>query len=92
MEHNLTEQTEVMTHHITINPTDLPLFPLVPVAFYGQHKEIIYQVHMQFLLLEGINVAAKQLLPRGMIERYFPLNLLATVISCLSVQPRSEIT
>lgn len=90
MKHNLSEQTEVMTYDITINPTDLPLW--VPVAFYGQHEEIIYQVHMQFLLLEGINVAAIQLLPRGMIERYFPLNLLATVISCLSVQPRSEIT
>lgn len=28
--------------------------------------------------------------PRGMMERYFPLNLLANVISCLSVQPFSE--
>lgn len=39
-----------------------------------------------------MTVAAAQLLPRGMIDRYFPLNLLATVISCLRVQPRSEIT
>ena len=31
-------------------------------------------------------------LPKGMMERYFPLNLLATVISCLRVHPRSEIT
>lgn len=29
-------------------------------------------------------------LPRGIIERYFPLNLLANVISCLRVQPLSE--
>lgn len=28
--------------------------------------------------------------PRGMMERYFPLNLLASVISCLRVQPFSE--
>ena len=32
------------------------------------------------------------IVPKGMIDRYLPLNLLATVISCLRVQPRSEIT
>lgn len=30
------------------------------------------------------------LLPNGMMERYLPRNLLATVISCRRVQPRSE--
>lgn len=39
-----------------------------------------------------MTVVAARLSPRGMIDRYFPLNLLATVISCLRVQPRSEIT
>lgn len=32
-----------------------------------------------------------RVVPRGMMERYLPRNLLATVISCLRVQPRSEI-
>lgn len=35
--------------------------------------------------------ARARVVPRGMMERYLPRNLLATVISCLRVQPRSEI-
>lgn len=38
-----------------------------------------------------LNIFATQHLPKGMMDRYLPLNLLATVISCLRVQPRSEI-
>lgn len=35
-------------------------------------------------------MACCQISPKGMIDIYFPLNLLARVISCRSVQPFSE--
>lgn len=47
---------------------------------------VSHQIHNNHFSGQG------NVLPRGIMERYLPRNLLATVISCLKVQPLREIT